>query len=270
MSRFVNLEFGNESEDQSLEGKPLVKDEAYYLAEARAAFENGNFESGLRLYSQGAGVQSAKRRRLDRPGAHADRTGRIPRSQALGRQGAGAVPARAGIAGRQGRGAGARRAICRGRWPFRTPPSRSAATRLTSGWRAATCCWRAKSRGPITASKRRCCWRRGDWFVAWLAARIRYYYEQFASALEAAAAGRRVERRPFPALAGAGPMPAGARAGRPGTRLLRARRGNSIPNAARPASRLTSSRELVSVPTLRGWWRRLFRYDEPLSTSGSG
>src|SRR5512133_728122 len=52
MSRFSNLELGNESGDHSLESKPLVKDEAYYFAEARSAFENGNFESGLRLYAR--------------------------------------------------------------------------------------------------------------------------------------------------------------------------------------------------------------------------
>src|ERR1041385_3870181 len=50
MSRFVNLEFGGESEDHQQQG--LVKDEAYYSAQARAAFENGNFESALRLYSK--------------------------------------------------------------------------------------------------------------------------------------------------------------------------------------------------------------------------
>src|SRR6266478_2457693 len=52
MSRFVNLELGGESEDQSQQQKALVKDEAYYYAEARSAFENGNFESALRLYSK--------------------------------------------------------------------------------------------------------------------------------------------------------------------------------------------------------------------------
>src|SRR5215831_17818972 len=52
MSRFGNLEFGDESEAYSHSQKALVKDEAYYLAEARSAFENGNFESALRLYSK--------------------------------------------------------------------------------------------------------------------------------------------------------------------------------------------------------------------------
>src|SRR5437667_4900883 len=53
MSRFVNLEFGGESEDHSQDAqKALSKDEAYYFAEARTAFENGIFESALRLYSK--------------------------------------------------------------------------------------------------------------------------------------------------------------------------------------------------------------------------
>src|ERR1051326_5930826 len=52
MSRFGNLELGSESEDQPRRVSGAVKDDAYYLAEARAAFENGNFESALRLYSK--------------------------------------------------------------------------------------------------------------------------------------------------------------------------------------------------------------------------
>jgi len=53
MSRFINLEFGNDSNNQFEPGTPaLVKDEAYYLAEARTAFENGDFEPGLRFYSK--------------------------------------------------------------------------------------------------------------------------------------------------------------------------------------------------------------------------
>src|SRR6266403_2016551 len=52
MSRFSNLELGGESHDQRPDHKRLVKDEAYYCAEAQSAFENGNFESALRLYSK--------------------------------------------------------------------------------------------------------------------------------------------------------------------------------------------------------------------------
>ena len=53
MSRFNNLELGGEAEDQPWQSQAaLVKDEAYYLAEARTAFETGNFEPGLRFYSK--------------------------------------------------------------------------------------------------------------------------------------------------------------------------------------------------------------------------
>src|SRR5262245_34913024 len=53
MSRFVNLEFDGESERQAQGSKKgLTKDEAYYVSEARSAFESGNFESALRLYSK--------------------------------------------------------------------------------------------------------------------------------------------------------------------------------------------------------------------------
>ena len=52
MSRFVNLELGGESEERSPQRKALVKDEAYYRAEAKSAFENGDFEPALRMYSK--------------------------------------------------------------------------------------------------------------------------------------------------------------------------------------------------------------------------
>jgi hypothetical protein len=49
MSRFVNLEFGDEHEDHSHDHqKGLLKGEAHYFAEATAAFENGEFEPALR------------------------------------------------------------------------------------------------------------------------------------------------------------------------------------------------------------------------------
>jgi len=51
MSRFSNLEFGGEFEDAG-QASGSLKGEAYYMAQARAAFENGEFELGLRLYSK--------------------------------------------------------------------------------------------------------------------------------------------------------------------------------------------------------------------------
>jgi tetratricopeptide (TPR) repeat protein len=52
MSRFVNLEFDGESEDQWQQRGELVKDEKHYFSQARAAYENGCFEPALRLYSK--------------------------------------------------------------------------------------------------------------------------------------------------------------------------------------------------------------------------
>jgi tetratricopeptide (TPR) repeat protein len=52
MSRFVNLEFGDEYEGQAHHQSAPAKGETYYLAEATAAFENGKFEPALRLYSK--------------------------------------------------------------------------------------------------------------------------------------------------------------------------------------------------------------------------
>jgi tetratricopeptide (TPR) repeat protein len=56
MSRFINLEFGGEAEDQS-QGQSgrmpgLVRDEHYYLREAQAAFERAEFEKALRHFGK--------------------------------------------------------------------------------------------------------------------------------------------------------------------------------------------------------------------------
>jgi tetratricopeptide (TPR) repeat protein len=53
VSRFINLEFGGDAENQSLGDAPgLVRDEPYYLNEARAAFEQADFELALRHYAK--------------------------------------------------------------------------------------------------------------------------------------------------------------------------------------------------------------------------
>src|ERR1044072_6734861 len=52
MSRFENLELSGESEEQPRRHKALVKDEAFYLAEAQTAFENGEFKAALRSYGK--------------------------------------------------------------------------------------------------------------------------------------------------------------------------------------------------------------------------
>ena len=53
MSRFVNLEFSEGPEGEFRpEQEVALKDEAYYLAEARKAFESGAYEQGLRGYAK--------------------------------------------------------------------------------------------------------------------------------------------------------------------------------------------------------------------------
>jgi len=51
MSRFSNLEFRGDAEEQSA-AAPLVKDEVYYQQEAQTAYETGDFEQGLRSYAK--------------------------------------------------------------------------------------------------------------------------------------------------------------------------------------------------------------------------
>ena len=57
MSRFSNLEFSEEFDDQlqheqSGGPKPAVKDEAHHLSQAQSAFESGQFEEALRHYAK--------------------------------------------------------------------------------------------------------------------------------------------------------------------------------------------------------------------------
>jgi tetratricopeptide (TPR) repeat protein len=52
MSRFSSLEFGGQFDEQSPGQKEQVKGEAFYMTEARLAFENANFELGLRFFSK--------------------------------------------------------------------------------------------------------------------------------------------------------------------------------------------------------------------------
>ena len=51
MSRFSNLEFEGDSEEQ-FSPTPLAKDEGYYQHEAQTAYESGNFEQALRSYAK--------------------------------------------------------------------------------------------------------------------------------------------------------------------------------------------------------------------------
>jgi tetratricopeptide (TPR) repeat protein len=183
MSRFVNLELGGESEDQSRNQGALVKDEGYYSAEARMAFENGDFEQALRLYSkvlefnpQSAAAWTCQVRMLIELGEY--REARLWADKALER-----FPhepellAAKGVAlGRSGDLQGALAfsdaAIEeRGDTPY-VWLARGDVLLARQETRADYCFDKALLLAPR------------NWFVAWLAARIRYYYEQFALALK--------------------------------------------------------------------------------------
>ena len=184
MSRFVNLEFGDESDNQlQLEQKALVKDEAYYLAEARTAFETSNFEQGLRFYSkvleynpQNAAAWTGQVRMLIELGEFreaklwADKAlERFPNEPEL-------LAAKAVALGRSGDLQGALAFSDasieeRGDTPY-VWLARGDVLLARSESRAEYCFEKALLLAPR------------DWFIAWLAARIRFYYEQFVLALK--------------------------------------------------------------------------------------
>ena len=183
MSRFVNLEFGGESEENSQPQTRLVKDEAYYVAEARSAFENGNFEPALRLYSkvlefnpQNAAAWTSQVRMLIELGEFreaklwADKAlERFPHEPEL-------LAAKAVALGRSGDLQGALAFSDasieeRGDTPY-VWLARGDVLLARREQRANYCFEKALLLAP------------GDWFIAWLAARIRYYYEECSLALK--------------------------------------------------------------------------------------
>ena len=182
MSRFRNLEFGGEFEDQSLTESKL-KDEGYYLGQARAAFENANFEPALRLYSkvleynpQSAPAWTGQVRMLIELAEYREARlwaekalERFPREPellaakavALARSGALEEALACSDASIEERGDTPYLWLARGDVMLARRESR-----------AQYCLEKAMLMAPR------------DWFVAWLAARIRFFYKQFALALQ--------------------------------------------------------------------------------------
>jgi tetratricopeptide (TPR) repeat protein len=184
MSRFVNLEMGDESEHHA-EPPAVLKDESYYLHEARTAFESARFEQALRGFakvlefnSQNAAAWTGQVRALIELGEFreaklwADKAlERFPREPEL-------LAAKAVALGRIG-DVDAALAFSdaaieeRGDTPY---------------------IWLA--RGDVLLARREAradyCFEKAlflasvDWFFHWLAARILAYYEQFARALKCA------------------------------------------------------------------------------------
>jgi tetratricopeptide (TPR) repeat protein len=184
MSRFVNLEFGDESEGQPQQSeKQLVKDEAYYFNEARSGFENGNFEQGLRFYSKvlefnphNAAAWTGQVRMLIELGEFreaklwADKAlERFPNEPEL-------LAAKAVALGRSGDLQGALAFSDASIEEHGDTPyvwlARGDVMLARNEHRADYCFEKALLLAPR------------DWFVAWLAARVRFYYQQFVLALK--------------------------------------------------------------------------------------
>lgn len=257
MSRFVNLELGGESEDQSHpQQKAVVKDEAYFLGEARAAFENGNFESALRLYSkvlefnpQTAAAWTGQVRMLIELGEHSE--ARLWADKALERfpHEAELLAAKAVALGRSGDLQGA-----------------VAFSDASIGERGDTpYVWLARADVLLAREESRAdyCFEKAlllapkDWLVTWLAARVRYYYAQFALALKLLQQALELNTAHFllwlelgrcqQALGMVGP----AR-----TSFGQARQLN--PQCQAAATALVELSRTGLGRRLRGWWRRLF------------
>jgi tetratricopeptide (TPR) repeat protein len=182
MSRFGNLEFGSDSGSEFSE-QTLVKDEKFYIAEARAAFEQAHFEQALRSYSkvlefnpQNPAAWTGQVRALIELGEF--REAKLWADKALERfaQEPELLAAKAVALGRSGDLQGALAFSDasieeRGETPY-IWLARGDVLLAHEEKRADYCFERALALAPK------------DWFIAWLAARIRFFYQQFMLALK--------------------------------------------------------------------------------------
>lgn len=256
MSRFSHLEFGNEEHEPSLQSKPLVKDDAYYLGEARTAFENGDFESALRLYSkmlefnsQNPSGWTGQVRALIELGEYREARLWADKALEIFPHEAELVAAKAVALGRSG--------------DLQEALALSDAAIEERG--GTPYVWLARGDVLLAREEPRAdyCFEKAlllagaDWFVVWLAARIRYFYRQFALALKLVQKALELNSGHFllwyelgqcqQALGLVGP----ARESFSAARQLNPRFS--------PASlRLTSLDNVGLFSELRGWLRRLF------------
>jgi tetratricopeptide (TPR) repeat protein len=257
MSRFVNLELGGESEDQPRQPrKSLVKDEAYYLAEARAAFESGEFEPALRLYSkvlefdaQNPAAWTGQVRMLIELGEHGE--ARLWADKALERfpHEAELLAAKAVALGRSGDLQGALvfsdAAIGERGDTAYVWLARGDVLLARAEPRADYCFEKALSLAP------------GEWLIAWLGARVRYYYDQFALALKLAQQALELNAAHFVLWLELGRcQQALGMVGPARTSFLQARQLN--PQCQAAALALAGLSAAGFGGRFRGWWRRIF------------
>src|SRR5882672_3520362 len=257
MSRFVNLEFGGESEEQSQQAqKALVKDGAYYFAEAQSDFENGNFESALRHYSkvlefnpQNVAAWSGQVRMLIELGEL--REARLWADKALERfpQEPELLAAKAVALGRSG-----------------DLPGALAFSDASIEERGDTpYVWLAGGDVLLARKEQRAdyCFQKAlllaphDWFIAWLVARVRYHYEQFALALKLLQQALEWNTGHFLLWLELGHCQRALGLVAPaGNSFTQARQLNPQCHEARIA--LSNLSTTGIGPRLRGWWRQVF------------
>lgn len=256
MSRFVHLELGGESEDQTPQKQALVKDETYYRAEAKRAFERGDFERALRHYAKvlefnpnAAEPWTGQVRMMIELGQYHDANQWADKALELFPRDAELLAAKAVALARAGDLQGALAfsdsAIEeRGDAPY-VWLARGDVLLARKESRADYCFEKALLLAPR------------DWFVAWLGARIRYYYKQFVLALKLLQGAVELNATHFvlwlelgrcqQALGLAGP----ARQSLEQVRQLN-------PNCQDARMELARLSGLGAGSRLRGWWRRLF------------
>jgi tetratricopeptide (TPR) repeat protein len=255
MSRFSNLEFGNDADGKADHSKPLLKDEVYYLAEARTSFESANFEQGLRLYSkvlefspQNSGAWSGQVRMLIELGQYREAT--LWADKALERfaNDPELLAAKAVALGRNGQ---LQEALAfsdaaiheRGDTPY-VWLARGDVMLARQESRADYCFDKAVTLAP------------GDWFIAWLAARIRYFYAQFAAALKLVQQALELNASHFVLWLELGNcQQALGLVGPARTSFAQAKQLN--PQSQQVTQALTRASHAGIFERARGWWRRL-------------
>src|ERR1035438_5374293 len=257
MGRFVNLEFGGESADQWHEQKALVKDEAFYLAQARATFEAADFELALRAFCkvlefnpQNTAAWAGQVRMLIELGEF--REARLWADKALERfpHDPELLAAKAVALGRSG--------------DYQSALAFSDASIEERG--DTPYVWLARGDVLLARKEPRAdyCFEKalllapGDWFVAWLGARIRYYYRQFVLALKLLQQAVELNATHFvlwlelgrcqQALGLAGP----ARRSFEQARQLK-------PNCYEAGQAMAKLSGMGVGTRMRGWWWRLFK-----------
>lgn len=196
MSRFSNLEFEGQNEDASLPQQEVVKDEAYYLAEAQRAFEVADFDLGLRLYARAleenprsAAAWTGQVRMLIELGEFREAKAWADKALETQPNHAELLAAKAVALGRLG---DLDEALAfsdaafeeRGNSPF-VWLARADVLLARKEQRAEYCFDKALGLAPR------------DWFVAWLAARVRIFHEQFAQAVKVLRAAIELESTRF-------------------------------------------------------------------------